>query len=64
MKVVDLFSVKTMVDKKERVINARLEESFNVAPDNPSQGTAGEEASSVVVEFQEIVRSTVVVQGE
>lgn len=48
-KVLNLFHVKEMFNKKETVPKARLEEALNVLTDYPSQGPAGEEVSPVLV---------------
>lgn len=62
--VVNLCDVKITFDENERLAKARLEKALNVVPDKPSQVTAGENVSPVVVDDKEILCSTVVVEGE
>lgn len=58
--MVILFDIETTFDETERVAKARLEKALSTVLDKPSQKTAGEEVSPVVVKGREVVPRTMV----
>lgn len=60
----NVFDVKTIFGEKKKVAKIRLERVHNAVPGKPFEVVVGEEVRPVVVDGEEVVRRTAVVQAK